>query len=70
MAILKWSQMTPVKWHCIQPGKPQQNAIELHRPNARRVPERNGLLVVVGVRTRRPRLKSYAGLTDNARQCR
>ncbi len=26
MAILKWCQETHVDWHCIQPGKPQQNA--------------------------------------------
>ena len=26
MAILTWSQTTPVDWHYIQPGKPQQNA--------------------------------------------
>ena len=26
MAILKWSRSTPVDWHYIAPGKPQQNA--------------------------------------------
>ena len=26
MAILRWSQDTRVEWHCIAPGKPQQNA--------------------------------------------
>jgi putative transposase len=26
MAILRWSQETPVEWHYIAPGKPQQNA--------------------------------------------
>ena len=26
MAILSWSQKSQVGWHCIAPGKPQQNA--------------------------------------------
>jgi putative transposase len=45
-AILTWSQEHRVDWHYIAPGKPQQNECLcriLHRPVARRVPERDAV---------------------------
>lgn len=40
MAVLRWCQATGVEWHYIAPGKPQQNAF-VHRPAARRMPQRD-----------------------------
>ena len=47
MAVLSWCQRTGVDWHYIAPGKPMQNGFveELQRATARRVLERDAVLV-------------------------
>jgi hypothetical protein len=43
-AILGWADETGVGWHYIAPGKPQQNGfIELQRPAARRIAQRDAV---------------------------
>ena len=54
MAILKWSQTTPVEWHYIQPGKPQQNAFAESFIGRLRDQRSNETAILVAVRSTRP----------------